>query len=332
MSAATANGGGTTSEKRRVLVTRKMPPDITARLEREFHPTLNEEDRVYTPDTLVAAALEHEAVMCAPTERFGRDVLEQIAGAIGIVATFSVGFEHIDIPAARELGIVVTHTPDVLTAATADTAMLCLLAAARRGAEGDRYVRSGQWERWHTMLLVGTEVTGKRLGILGMGRIGQAMARRARGFDMEVHYHNRRRLPPDEEQGAIFHEDAASLLPVSDFLSIHCPSSPETRKFLNAERIEMLPPGAIVVNTARGDIVDDEALVAALRSGRVTAAGLDVFDNEPNLHPGYLELENVFMMPHLGSATREARGAMGDTCIDNILAFFAGRDCPQALT
>ena len=316
----------------KVLATRRFPPELEARLRNEYRATLNETDRIHTPEELVAAAREHDAVMCCPSERFSREVLEQVAGSIGIVATYSVGFEHIDVPAARDVGVVVTNTPDVLTDATADTAMLCILAAARRGAECDRFVRSGGWDRWHTMLMLGIHVTGKRLGILGMGRIGQALARRARGFDLAVHYHNRRQLPPEQEHGATFHADPADLLAVSDFLSINCPSTPETVKFLNAERIEMLPAGAIVVNTARGNIVDDEALIAALRSGRLAAAGLDVFDNEPNLHPGYLDLENVFMLPHAGSATHETRMAMGKTCLDNLAAFFAGRPCPQALT
>ena len=316
----------------KVLATRRFPPELEARLRNEYRATLNETDRIHTPEELVAAAREHDAVMCCPSERFSREVLEQVAGSIGIVATYSVGFEHIDVPAARDVGVVVTNTPDVLTDATADTAMLCILAAARRGAEGDRFVRSGGWDRWHTMLMLGIHVTGKRLGILGMGRIGQALARRARGFDLAVHYHNRRQLSPEQEHGATFHADPADLLAVSDFLSINCPSTPETVKFLNAERIEMLPAGAIVVNTARGNIVDDEALIAALRSGRLAAAGLDVFDNEPNLHPGYLDLENVFMLPHAGSATHETRMAMGKTCLDNLAAFFAGRPCPQALT
>lgn len=318
-------------ERPRLLAARRFPPEIETRLRSEYRATLNDTDRIYSPEELVAAAREHDAVMCCPSERFSREVLEQVAGSIGIVATFSVGFEHIDVPAARDLGVVVTNTPDVLTDATADTAMLCILAAARRGAEGDRFVRSGRWNRWHTMLMLGVHVTGKRLGILGMGRIGQALARRARGFDMPIHYHNRRRLPPDQERGATFHADPADLLAVSDVLSIHCPSSPETVRFLDSERIAMLPEGAIVVNTARGAIVDDEALIAALRSGRLAAAGLDVFDNEPNLHPGYLDLENVFLLPHIGSATHETRRAMGDTCLDNLAAFFAGRPCPQAL-
>ena len=319
-------------ERPRLLATRRFPPEVETRLRSEYRATLNDTDRIHSPEELVAAAREHDAVMCCPSERFSREVLEQVAGSIGIVATYSVGFEHIDVPAARDLGVVVTNTPDVLTDATADTAMLCILGAARRGAEGDRFVRSGRWDRWHTMLMLGVHVTGKRLGILGMGRIGQALARRARGFDMPVHYHNRRRLPPDREQGAAFHADPADLLAASDVLSIHCPSSPETVRFLDSERIAMLPEGAVVVNTARGNIVDDEALIAALRSGRIAAAGLDVFDNEPNLHPGYLDLENVFMLPHIGSATHETRLAMGATCLDNLAAFFAGRPCPQALT
>ena len=319
-------------QRPKVLATRRFPSDIEALLEKDYRATLNETDRIYSPEELVAACREHDAVMCCPSERFSREVLEQVAGSIGIVATYSVGFEHIDVPAARDVGVVVTNTPDVLTDATADTAMLCILAAARRGGEGDRFVRSGGWDRWHTLLMLGIHVSGKRLGILGMGRIGQALARRARGFDMPVHYHNRRRLSPALEQGATFHADPADLLAVSDFLSINCPSTPETVKFLNAERIEMLPEGAIVVNTARGNIVDDEALIAALRSGRLAAAGLDVFDNEPNLNPGYLDLENVFMLPHAGSATHETRTAMGTTCLANLAAFFAGHPCPQALT
>jgi len=315
-----------------VLATRKFPPEIEALLEKDYQVTLNETDRIYPPEELVAACREHDAVMCCPSERFSREILEQVAGSIGIVATFSVGFEHIDVPAARDVGVVVSNTPDVLTDATADVAMLCILAAARRGGEGDRFVRSGRWDGWHTLLMLGIHVSGKRLGVLGMGRIGQALAKRARAFDMPIHYHNRRRLAPEQEQGAIFHADPADLLAVSDFLSVHCPSTPETVGFLNAERIDMLPEGAIVVNTARGNIIEDEALIAALRSGRLTAAGLDVFDNEPNLHPGYLDLENVFMLPHLGSATRETRTAMGTTCLANLAAFFAGRPCPQALT
>ena len=316
----------------KVLVTRRFPPEIEALLEQDYRATLNETDRIHTPEELVAAAREHDAVMCCPSERFSREVLEQVAGSIGIVATFSVGFEHIDVPAARDVGVVVTNTPDVLTDATADTAMLCILAAARRGAEGDRFVRSGGWDRWHTMLMLGIHVTGKRLGILGMGRIGQALARRARGFDLAVHYHNRRQLSPEQEHGGTFHADPADLLAVSDFLSINCPSTPETVKFLNAERIEMLPAGAIVVNTARGNIVDDEA--AHRRSSFGAPCG-----SRPRRVRQRAEPPSRLSRPRervhaAARRERDPRDADGDGqhLPRQPRAFFAGRPCPQALT
>jgi len=217
----------------------------------------------------------------------------------------------------------------VLTDATADIALLLMLGAARRAHEGEAIVRDGSWKSWATTFMLGTHMTGKRLGILGMGRIGQAVAKRARGFDMTIHYSNRRRLAPELEQGAIFHADPNELLPHSDFLSINCPASPETHHFLNAERIAKLPDGAVVVNTARGAVVDDEALIVALKSGKVAAAGLDVYENEPNLNPGYRPLKNTFLLPHLGSATVETRNAMGFKCLDNLDAFFAGKAPPD---
>ncbi len=246
-----------------------------------------------------------------------------------MIATFSVGTDHIDLAAAKARGIAVSNTPGVLTDATADIAFLLLLGAARRASEGERLIREGRWEGWAPTQLVGVHVTGKRLAILGMGRIGQAVARRARGFDMEIHYHNRRRLPADEEVGAIYHADADDLLSVADFLSIHSPATPETHHWLNAERIARLPDRAVVINTARGSVVDDEALIAALRSGKLAAAGLDVFENEPRLHPGYAALPNTFLLPHLGSATDQTRDAMGFTALDNLDAFFAGRELPN---
>ena len=248
-----------------------------------------------------------------------------------VVATFSVGYEHIDVAAARARGIVVTNTPDVLTEATADIAMLCLLGAARRASEGDRMVREGRWVGWDAMLLLGTHLGGKRLGIVGMGRIGQALARRARGFGIAVHYHNRSRLAPEVEAGATYHARLEHLLAVSQFLSINAPSTPDTVRLLDAERIARLPDGAVVVNTARGNMVDDDALIAALGSGKIAAAGLDVFDGEPGLDARYRALDNTFLLPHLGSATRETRDAMGFRCLDNLDACFAGRACPDAL-
>jgi lactate dehydrogenase-like 2-hydroxyacid dehydrogenase len=201
-----------------------------------------------------------------------------------------------------------------------------MLGAARRASEGERLVRAQRWRDWSPSFMVGTQVTGKRFGIVGMGRVGQVTARRARGFDMTVHYCNRRRLPPEVEAGATYHGSVEDLLPHCDVLSLHCPATPENVGLLNRERIALLPDGAIVVNTARGAIVDDEALIAALRSGKLTAAGLDVFNNEPDIHPGYRELENTFLLPHIGSATLETRDAMGFRALDNLNEFFAGRE------
>jgi glyoxylate reductase len=207
--------------------------------------------------------------------------------------------------------------------------MLVLLGAARRATEGQQMVRENKWVGWNPNQLLGVQVSGKKLGILGMGRIGRAVARRARGFDMEIHYHNRSRLDPDLEQGASYHADPEALLGESEFLSINCPASPEMHHFLDARRIALLPERAIVANTARGPLVDDEALIAALKSGRIAAAGLDVFEGEPKIHPGYRDLPNTFLLPHMGSATLETRNAMGFKCLDNLDAFFAGQEPPD---
>ena len=318
--------------KPRILVTRHMPENVEARISRDYQATLNPDDRLYSSAEMLDMAQRHDGILCCSTEKFSADVISALPESVKILATFSVGYEHIDIPAARTHGLKVTNTPDVLTDATADVAMLCLLAAARRGSEGDRLVRAGQWQGWYTTMMLGTHVSGKRLGIFGMGRIGRAVAQRGQGFGMQIHYHNRSRLGDELEQGATFHETLESLLAVSDFFSINAPSSAETLKFLNAERIALLPDGAVVANTARGNMVDDEALIAALQSGKLAAAGLDVFDGEPNVHPGYRSLDNVFLLPHLGSATHETRDAMGFCCLDNLDAFFSGKTCPSPLT
>ena len=215
--------------------------------------------------------------------------------------------------------------------ATADITMLCLLGAARRAHEGTTMLRTHSWVGWTPRQLMGVHVTGKRLGILGMGRIGQAVAERARAFRMTIHYSNRKRLPPDLEKGAIFHANADDMLPEVDILSINAPMTPETRKWVNAERIAKLPRGAIVVNTARGGVVDDEALIGALKSGRLAAAGIDVFDGEPRIHQGYYGLENAFLLPHMGSATVETRNAMGFKALDNLEAFLLRNETPPDL-
>lgn len=318
--------------KTKILVTRRMPPNVEERVARDYQATLNADDRTMSSTELVAAAKGHDGIICCSTEKFSADVITALPESVKILATFSVGYEHIDIDAARKCGLKVTNTPDVLTDATADIAILCLLAAARRGAEGDRLVRADEWQSWYTTMMLGTHMSSKRLGIFGMGRIGRAVAQRGRGFGMSIHYHNRSRLSEELEQGATFHETPEALLAVSDFFSINAPSSPQTQKFLNAERLALLPDGAVVANTARGNMVDDEALIAALESGKLAGAGLDVFDGEPQIHPGYRSLDNVFLLPHLGSATHETRDAMGFCCLDNLDAFFAGRPCPSPLT
>lgn len=312
-----------------ILVTRKLPPNVLARLARDYDARLNHDDHVFGTDELLERARGCQAIVCCSSERFTAEAIAALPAEVRAVATFSVGTEHLDLAAARARGLIVTNTPDVLTDSTADIAMLLLLAAARRAYEGERMMRENAWAGWTPTQMLGVHVTGKRLGILGMGRIGQAVARRARGFAMEVHYHNRARLPGALEAGALYHGDPENLLRESAFLSINCPATPETHHFLDTRRIALLPDGAIVVNTARGAIVDDEALIAALESGKLAAAGLDVFEGEPNVHGGYRALPNVFILPHLGSATHETRDAMGFKCCDNLDAVFAGRAPPD---
>lgn len=312
-----------------VFATRRLPDAVTERLLKSYEARLNPDDRILSPEEIAKGAAGADALIVTPADKVTAALIGGLPDSIRAIATFSVGYEHVDLDAAKARGIVVTNTPDVLTDATADVALLLMLAAARRAHEGEAIVRDGSWKSWATTFMLGTHMTGRRLGILGMGRIGQAVAKRARGFDMTIHYSNRRRLPPEQEQGAVFHADPNELLPHCDFLSINCPASPETFHFLNTERIARLPDGAIVVNTARGAIVDDEALIAALKSGKIAAAGLDVYENEPNLNPGYRPLKNTFLLPHLGSATVDTRNAMGFKCLDNLDAFFAGTTPPN---
>lgn len=308
----------------RLIVTRRLPPAVEARCAAEFDARLRTDDAVLSADDLVERAAGAAAILCAPGDRIDAALVARLPDSVRVVGTFSVGTDHIDVSALRARGIALCNTPDVLSRATAEITLLLILAAARRAGEGERIVRAGQWTGWAPTQLIGTEISGRRLGIFGMGRIGREVARMARGFSMEVHYRNRSRLAPDQEEGAIFHESDESLLSVSDILSLNAPASPETLHWLNAERIERLPPRPIVVNAARGTLVDDEALIAALTSGRIAAAGLDVFAGEPKLHPGYLALENAVLLPHLGSATETARNAMGFLALDGIAAVLRG--------
>lgn len=314
------------SQKPTVLVTRKLPQAVRARLSRDYQPAFNKEDRLYPIDELLERAEGMDAILACHTEHFTADVISRLPESVRAIANFSVGVDHVDLDAAKSRGLVVTNTPDVLSDATAEIAMLLMLGAARRASEGERLVRTARWDSWSPAFMVGRQVTGKRLGIIGMGRVGQVAAARARGFEMEILYHNRRRLDPATETGAKYCAELDAMLPECEFLSLHCPATDATRGLLDAERIARLPDGAIVVNTARGALVDDDALVEALQSGKLAAAGLDVYNHEPDIDPRYRKLENTFLLPHIGSATRETRDAMGFRALDNLDAIFDGRE------
>lgn len=314
------------TKKPTVLVTRKLPDAVEARLARDYDARFNPDDRLYSADDLIAAAEGADAILPCHTEKFTAGVIERLPACVKAICNFSVGYDHVDTKAAARKGIIVTNTPDVLSDATAEIAMLLILGAARRAGEGEALVRTAAWKDWSPAFMVGTQVTGKRLGIVGMGRVGRVIAKRARGFDMKIHYYNRRRLYGDDEHGAVFHETLEGLLPHCDFLALSAPATPETVGMINADRLALLPDGAIVVNTGRGAVVDDDALIAAAQSGKLAAIGLDVFNNEPDIDPRYRTLKNSFLLPHIGSATRETRNAMGFRALDNMDAVFAGRE------
>ena len=322
----------TTMAKPRILVAHRLPAEVEARLSRDFAAELNTEDRVISASELILKAKDFDALLISSMFKCRADVINALPATIRMIATFSVGTDHIDIPAAKARNIAVSNTPDVLTDATADIALLLMLGAARGASWGDRMVRESKWPPPSLVAPLGLDVSGRRLGILGMGRIGQAVARRARAFNMELHYHNRKRVDASLEHGALFHSRFEDMLPHCDFLSINCASTAETRGIVNSGTLSLLPPDAIVVNAARGDIVDDDALISALKSGKLAAAGLDVFKGEPNIDPRYRELENVFMLPHLGSATKNTRIAMGMRAVDNLEAFFKGGKPRDLLT
>ncbi|HIC27949.1 MAG TPA: D-glycerate dehydrogenase [Rhodospirillales bacterium] len=314
------------SDKPVILVTRKLPDAVEARLKSDYEARLNPDDALYSKDELIERVQGAQGILPCHTEKFDSDMIAQLPNDVKIIANFSVGVDHCDLAAAKDKGIVVTNTPDVLSDATAEIAILLLLGAARRAGEGETLVRTRTWKDWSPSFMVGVQVTGKRLGIVGMGRVGQMVARRAKCFGMEIHYHNRSRLAPDLEDGAIYHNNLEDMLPLCQFLSLNCPNTPETAGMLNAGVISQLPDGAVVINTARGGVVDDDALIGALASGKLAAAGLDVFNNEPDIHTGYRDLKNTFLLPHIGSATAETRDAMGFRALDNLDAYFAGRE------
>ena len=311
--------------KKRLWITRRLSDATLERAARDYDVVINHDDTPGTAADLIAASADFDAIIPCHSEHFSADVVAQFSDRLQIVANHSVGVDHCDLPALKGRGIVVTNTPDVLSDATAELAMLLMLGAARHAVAGDRIVRTGNWDSWSPAFMVGKQVTGARVGIVGMGRVGRAFAAKARGFDMEVHYFNRSALPDDQAQGAVYHDTVESLLGVADFLSLHCPATPETNDLMNSERFALLPEGAVVVNTARGALVDEDALMAALDNGHVAAAGLDCFKVEPGGNSAFSSYDNVFMLPHIGSATRQTRDAMGFRALDNLDAFFAGK-------
>jgi lactate dehydrogenase-like 2-hydroxyacid dehydrogenase len=296
-------------------------------LSREFDARLNRDDRPLGPDGLQEALRTADALLCTVTDRLTADVLSAEPRRARLLANFGVGFNHIDTAAAKARGLAVSNTPDVLTEATADIAITLLLMASRRTGEGERHVRAGAWTGWRPTHMLGTQVSGKVLGLVGMGRIARAVARRAHhGFGMRVIFHDP--YPPTPaEAAALGAEPRASLdevLRESDFVSLHCPATPETRHLMNRERLKRMRPGAFLINTARGDVVDEAALVEALGNGTIAGAGLDVFEKEPQVSPALVAMENVVLLPHLGSATQETRIAMGMRALENLRLFFSG--------
>jgi lactate dehydrogenase-like 2-hydroxyacid dehydrogenase len=301
-----------------LLITREIPPAVMSRAAIQHEVRQLALRGAFDPAAVLAALEDVDAILCTPADRFDAALIAQLPATVKVIATYSVGTEHLDTAAAAARNIELCNTPDVLSTATAELGLTLMLMAARRAGEGERLLRAGKWQGLSPTFHLGRGVAGKALGIFGMGRIGRELAAMARGIGMTIHYRNRSRLAPELEAGAAYHDNDESFLGAIDFLSINAPGGDATKHWLNGQRIGLLKRGAIVINTGRGSAVDDDALIAALHSGHVFAAGLDVFNNEPHLHPGYLALENVVLLPHIGSATLETRDAMGFLALDGI--------------
>ena len=311
---------------KKVLITRKLIKSSEDYASQIFNTKLNKEDRLLTKEQIIEESKGCDGILSSITEKFDNDTILQLPKTIKIISNFAVGFGNIDIIAAKNKNIAVTNTPNVLTDATAEINILLFLAAARRVREGIKFANDKNW-KWSADFLMGKQLTGSRLGILGMGRIGRAVADIARSLGMKIHYYNRSRLNKDLEKDAVYHNSLESLLKVSEFFSINCPATKETKHIINKNTIKHLPDGAIIANSARGDMIEDNAMVEALKSGKIYALGLDVYNGEPNIHPEYLTLQNVFVLPHLGSATKKTRTAMGNLAISNIDEFFKTGNC-----
>ncbi len=312
--------------KKKILITRKLLRQNEERASKIWDVKLNLNDEIYSPQKLIELSKGFDGILSSITDKIDSKTIENLPSSIKIISNFAVGFGNIDTEAAKKRNIIVTNTPDVLTDATAEIAMLLILGACRRANEGINWVKKENW-KWSAEFLIGKQLTGSRLGILGMGRIGRAVAKLASSFGMEIHYRNRSKLSPEIENGAKYHESIKSLFSVSDVLSICCPATKETKDIINKETLEYFPTGAIITNVARGDMIDDDAMVSALISRKIYAIGLDVYKGEPKIHPEYLKQPTAFILPHLGSATKKTRTAMADLAIDNLDEFFRSGKC-----
>ena len=311
---------------KKILITRKLIRESEDKAGKTFNPIFNPNDELYSQSKVIQMSQGCDGILSSLTEKLDEETINKLPDSIKIISNFAVGFGNINLEAAKKRGIVVTNTPEVLSDATAEIGVLLILGACRRAAEGIQSAQEGGW-KWSADYLIGKQLTGTRLGILGMGRIGQKIANIARSLGMIIHYHNRSKLSDEKEQGAIYHKDIKSLFSVSDVLSICCPATKETENMINKETVEFFPKGAVITNVARGDIVDDEALIDALNRRKIYAVGLDVYKNEPNLNPDYSKIKSAFILPHLGSATKDTRIAMANLAIDNIDEFFKTGNC-----
>jgi len=311
---------------KKVLVTAKLLKSSEERISQLWDAKLNLNNEIYSENKLIELSKDCDGILSSIVDKIDKKTINKLSDKVKIISNFAVGFGNIDIEAASKRNIVVTNTPDVLTDATAEIAMLLILGASRRAVEGMQCARNKNW-RWSADFLIGKQLSGSKLGILGMGRIGRAVAKRAKAFGMEIHYHNRSKLNQDLEAGATYHDNIQSLFSTSDILSINCPASKETEKIINKKTLKFFSKEAIIINSARGDMIDDDAMVEALKDKKIFALGLDVYNGEPNIHPGYLEHQNVFILPHLGSATKKTRIDMADLAINNIQEFFKNGKC-----
>jgi glyoxylate reductase len=311
---------------KKILITRKLIKDSEDKASKTFEPIFNTNDELYSQSKVIELSNGCDGILTSLTDKMDKETINKLPETIKIISNFAVGFGNIDLEAAKKRGIAVTNTPEVLSDATAEIGILLILGACRRASEGIEAAREGGW-KWSADYLIGKQLTGTRLGILGMGRIGQKIAKIAKSLGMIIHYHNRSKLKDEKEDGAIYHDNIKSLFSVSDVLSICCPATKETENMINKDTVEYFPKGAIITNVARGDIIEDEALIDALNRRKIYAVGLDVYKNEPNLNPGYLKIKTAFILPHLGSATKDTRIAMANLAIDNIDEFFKTGNC-----